>query len=294
MVLGEVATDLLLVDIDLELRDAQVHDLCDAAYCCGSKTRVRAATYKEAAECDIIVVTAGSKWTVGETSINFMYRNISIVRNVMDALRPISPRAILIVVSNPVDTLTTIAQGLSGLPTSQVIGSGTFLDSARLRGVVADKTGVAVDSVQLSVLGVHGPAQVSEWSAAKINDIPLEKALSDGGAQLSRDSVLNREELEYECQRQSEAVIRTKGSVPFGVGAVVLRLCATILADRGDICTVSHYHQEFDCYFSLPVVLGRNGILRNIYLPLNQDELERVRKSAHQLRKMVVRIKQEA
>lgn len=139
LVQSSVADELLLVDNKTELRDAQVRDLTDVAYALNSPTRVRAATYHEAGQCDIVVITAGSKLTPGETTVAATYRNIAIVRTAVNAMTPMRPDTILVVVSNPVDLLTSIACQLSGLPRSQVLGSGTFLDSARLRGLLADQ-----------------------------------------------------------------------------------------------------------------------------------------------------------
>jgi L-lactate dehydrogenase len=165
LILGSVANELLLVDIKVDLRDGQVRDLSDVAYSCNSGTRVRAATYHEAGQCDIVVITAGSKYSIGKGSdgerliifcpkgasshdysgqnnIQLMFRNIAIVRSAVRAMKPFRSDAILLVVANPVDLLTSLAQELSGLPPSQVLGSGTFLDSVRLRGMLADKAEV--------------------------------------------------------------------------------------------------------------------------------------------------------
>lgn len=148
LIVNSVVRELVLVDIKPELRNAQVQELSDVSRVSGrAETRVRAGTYQEAGQCDIVLITAGSKFSVGETSVQHMYRNLGIVRSVIQAMRPFRSDAILLVVSNPVDLLTTIAQQLSGLPPSQVLGSGTLLDSVRLRGLLANKAGVREESV---------------------------------------------------------------------------------------------------------------------------------------------------
>ncbi|KAL2256632.1 hypothetical protein VTK26DRAFT_1380 [Humicola hyalothermophila] len=144
LILGAVARELLLVDVRVDLRDAQVRDLSDVAYAAGGSVRVRAATHHDAGQCDMVVITAGSKYSLGETSIQHMHRNVSVIRTVVTAMRPLRPDAIVLVVSNPVDLLTSVAQELSGLPKFQVLGSGTFLESVRLRGLLADKARVRV------------------------------------------------------------------------------------------------------------------------------------------------------
>jgi L-lactate dehydrogenase len=165
LILGSVACELLLVDVKVDLRDGQVLDLLDAAYSRNSQTRVRAATFQEASQCDIVVITVGSKYVPGKRSdgrklitccpedassrehlgqpgIEKLYHSIAVVGSAVKAMKPFRSDTILLLVSNPIDLVTTFAQGLSGLPRSQVLGSGTFLDSVRLRGLLADKTGV--------------------------------------------------------------------------------------------------------------------------------------------------------
>jgi L-lactate dehydrogenase len=148
LIMNSVAGELLLVDIKADLRNAQVQELSDVSRTSrrGHKqTHIRAGTYHEAGQCDIVIITAGSKYSVGETSAQHMYRNLGIVRSVIQAMRPFRDDAILLVVSNPVDLLTTLALQLSGLPASQVLGSGTLLDSVRLRGLLAGRAGVRED-----------------------------------------------------------------------------------------------------------------------------------------------------
>ena len=169
LILGSIASELLLVDVKVDLRDGQVRDLSDVAYSRNSGMRVRAATHREAGQCDIVVITAGSKYSIGkgsnvrklinccpegassydfsgQTIIEHMYRNIATIRSAVKAMKPFRSDTILLVVANPVDLLTSLAQELSGLPTSQVLGSGTFLDSVRLRGLLAAKAGVRTNN----------------------------------------------------------------------------------------------------------------------------------------------------
>ena len=159
LILGSVATELVLVDVKVELRDSQVRDLSDVSYSRNSATSVRAGTHHEAGQCDIVVITAGSKYSLGklsscypagaslyylsgQPSIDHTYRNIATIRSAIKAMKPFRLDTILLVVANPVDLLTSLAQELSGLPACQVLGSGTFLDSVRLRGLLAAQAGV--------------------------------------------------------------------------------------------------------------------------------------------------------
>ncbi|RYC79367.1 hypothetical protein BFJ63_vAg17747 [Fusarium oxysporum f. sp. narcissi] len=152
LALNSIASELLLVDLDLNLRNAQIEDLSDVIYSTNSSTRVRPATYREAAQSDLVVIAAASKHTLGkrilafvtglwffqgQTTVDYTSRNTSMIREVMGAMKPFRPDTVLLVVANPVDLLTSIAKDMSGLPPSQVIGTGTTLDTYRLRGMVA-------------------------------------------------------------------------------------------------------------------------------------------------------------
>ncbi|KAK8142569.1 hypothetical protein G3M48_008550 [Beauveria asiatica] len=209
LVLSSVAKELLLVDIDTDLRDAQVYDLGDAAYSTNRGTSVRAANYQEASQCDIIVLAAGCAHTFGQTTLDRLYRNISIVRNVLNAITPLRQDSILIIASSPCDLLTSLARELSALPASQVIGVGTCLDSLRLRGLLSDHTEVAANSIHINALGVQGPGEVVTWSTATIGGVPIKDWCQSNGT-------IQYTSLEREFLSRSQSILNTKGSAPFG------------------------------------------------------------------------------
>ncbi|KAH2200056.1 hypothetical protein KXW59_003664 [Aspergillus fumigatus] len=280
LIMNSVARELILVDIKTELRNAQVQELSDVSRMSGrAETRVRAGTYHEAGQCDIILITAGSKFSVGETSVQHMYRNLGIVRSVIQAMRPFRSDAILIVVSNPVDLLTTLAQQLSGLPRSQVMGSGTLLDSVRLRGLLANKVGVAADAIDIYVLGVQGLDEIVAWSTASVHGLPLASAVPG--------NTFDPVQLTHECKQISQAIIKAKGAMPLGIGAIISMICLSILGDQRHVLPISHFQEEFGCCFSLPVVLGRKGILRTISMPVNGEEWDGIVKSAAALNETI-------
>ncbi|RLL95564.1 hypothetical protein CFD26_105267 [Aspergillus turcosus] len=280
LIMNSVARELLLVDIKADLRNAQVQELSDVSRMSGrAETLVRAATYHEAGQCDIVIITAGSRYSVGETSVQHTYRNLGIVRSVIQAMRPFRADAVLLVVSNPVDLLTTLAQRLSGLPASQVLGSGTLLDSVRLRGLLAEQAGVAADSVDIYVLGVQGPEEVVAWSTAAVGGLPLASAVPAES--------IDRGQLTKDCKLISRAIIQAKGAMPLGIGAIISRICSSILNDQRDILPISHLQEEFGCCLSLPVVLGRKGILRTIRIAVSGEEWAGIAQSARVLNETI-------
>jgi L-lactate dehydrogenase len=178
----------------------------------------------------------------GQSKLDSVSRNTSIVRNVVDAMAPLRPSTILLIVSNPVDLLTTLALQVSQLPPSQVLGCGTFLESARLRGLMAERIGIAPNSIDIHTLGVEAPAsQITAWSAAAIAGVPLEESLPA--------SVLEELQpaLEHGAAHLSDPIVRAKGCTLFGTGAVVASICTSILGDRRNVRTVSCFREEYGC-----------------------------------------------
>lgn len=159
LILQPICSEVILVDLKQSLLEAQVRDLSDATFRGGSGVRVRAGTHADAGQADIVVITAGAKQKMGESRLSLLSRNLHILESIFSAMAPINPHTILLLVANPVDILTYFARKMSGLPESQVLGTGTSLDSARLRGILAEKAEVAPNSIDAYVLGEHGDSQ---------------------------------------------------------------------------------------------------------------------------------------
>src|SRR5690349_20028103 len=166
-----VVSELLINDFNTKVCEGQVLDLQDAAFV--SSTKVRVGTPKECGQADIIVITAGARQKPGESRDELVLRNEEILRSVLDGLQPIKKTAILMLVANPVNVLTCMAQKLSGLPPHQVIGTGTYLDSIRFRGAIKERLHVSETSVHGYVVGDHGDKQVAVWSSATVGGKPL-------------------------------------------------------------------------------------------------------------------------
>jgi len=282
LLLNSVCRELLLVDINIGLRDGQIRDLSDASYFGNTQTNVRSGTYKEAGQCDIIVIAAESKRTIGETSVESSYHDISVLCSIVQAMKPIRSDAILLVVSNPVDVLTSFAQRLSLLPETQVIGCGTFLDTVRLRIMLAHKLGVPPRSIDAYVLGAHGHSQFVAWSTASVIGAHIDEAFPP--------NTFSRAQLTEQCAHETNHTVGTKPVVEFGIGSIVSSICSSILLDRLDICPISHFVPDLGCCVTLPVVIGRNGIVKRISLPLSSEESAKLKDSAKTLRETVERI----
>jgi len=190
-------------------------------------------------------------------------------------MQPLNPSAILLLVANPVDVLTHFALQYSGLPRSQVFGSGTFLDSARLRGILASHAGVAASSIDAMVLGEHGESQVVTWSAASIAGVPL--------SQLFSEQEIDREAIAKETKDKAMEIVESKGATNYGIGGVAASICKSVLFDQRNVRPVSHWQEEFGCCLSMPAVLGRKGVLRTLEMELSGEEKRLLGESAESM-----------
>jgi len=281
LIMNPVAGEILMVDPKEEVRDAQVQDLSDATFHGNTSTRVRAGTHKEAGQCDIVVITAGAKQKKGESRTDLIGRNKAILESAISDMKPFRPDTVLLVVANPVDVLTYFAQSFSGLPKNQVFGSGTFLDSARLRGMLASKAEVAASSINAYVLGEHGESQFVAWSMASIGGVPLEKAMPESG------KGIDKERIEEETRNKASSIIQNKGATNYGIGGVAASICSSVLFDEKIVRPVSCWQDDLGVCLSVPVVLGRKGVVRVVEVELSKEERGKLEKSAKALKEVI-------
>lgn len=274
-----IASEILLVDPKEAVRDAQVQDLSDSTYHGNTSSLVRAGTHTEAGQCDIVVVTAGAKQKEGESRTDLIGRNQAILKSVVGDMKPFKESTILLLIANPVDVLAYFALQYSGLPAHQVIGSGTFLDSARLRGALASRAGVSASSINADVLGEHGTSQFVAWSCASISGVPIKQFPGLDG--------MDQEKLAEETKQKASSIMESKGATAFGIASVTASICKSILFDERMIRAVSHYQDGLRVCLSKPAVLGRKGIMQTVDLPLSEQETEALKDSAKPLREII-------
>lgn len=265
-----VVSELLINDFNAKVCEGQVLDLQDAAFV--SSTKVRVGTPKECGQADIIVITAGARQKPNETRDELVQRNEDILKSVLDGLQPIKPSAILVLVANPVNILTCMAQKLSGLPSHQVIGTGTFLDSIRFRVAMKERLAVSETSVHAYVVGDHGDKQVAVWSSARVGGKPLVsfEELKD----------IDRVGEAKKVARKAYGIIDLKGATSFGIAAVVSDLALCITLNKLTVIPLSTYCERFNACLSFPVSLGTNGIERIVYPDMDENEIAMVEASA--------------
>ncbi|KAF2658288.1 l-lactate dehydrogenase-like protein [Lophiostoma macrostomum CBS 122681] len=281
LILNPICSEVILVDPKKELLEAQVRDLGDATYRGNTGAKIRAGTHKDAGQADVVVITAGAKQKPGESRISLLSRNLRILSSIFSAMAPIDPDTILLLVANPVDILTYFARKMSGLPESQVLGTGTSLDSARLRGILGQKAGVAPHSIMGYVLGEHGDSQFIAWSSCTIGTTPLSLAL---GKDLTNEF---KEEIAEHTRGAAAAIIASKGCTAYGIGNIAASICKYILFDQRTVRPLSFYQPELGCCLSMPAVLGRKGIIKAMPIQLNDVEKRDLENCARNLRSII-------
>jgi len=274
-----LASELILIDKDARRAEGEAMDLMHGQSLVGSMT-VRAGTYADLQEAQIVIISAGVAQRPGESRLALLNRNAEVFREIIGELDRHAPGAILIVATNPVDILTYVAQELSQRPAEHIIGTGTLLDTARFRALLGQYYGVDPRSVHAYILGEHGDSEVAIWSQVAI-----------GGQRILNRTVLGRpfdrermQQIFEEARRAAYAIIERKGYTNTAIGVVIARLVEAILDDEKSVLPVSvRLNGEYgirDVCLSIPCVIGLQGIEGRVLPELAPDELEGLRRSA--------------
>jgi len=275
LILKSIAAEIILIDIDEPRCHGEILDLSDALTFDGS-SKIRSGSSADAAQADIIIIAAGRAQKPGETRRELLTTNKKIIADIFATIKPINPAAIIIMVTNPVDPLTALAQSISDLPIHQVFGTGTFLDTLRLRGHIAEKFNIARESIHAYIIGEHGDSQCVAWSSAEIAGTPI--------TQFPDMHEKNFEAIAQKVKNIAYDIIACKGSTHFGIATCVAKICNAIVFDQKLIMPLSTYIKDYDVVFSMPVVVGENGIEKIIPIPLNDNERKNLELSAEQLK----------
>lgn len=240
--------------------------------------------YEDLADSDVIVVTVGAPPKEGETRLDMLSRNVDIIRSTMKELDRVAPNAVVIVVSNPVDVLTRIAIATSSRPENLILGSGTVLDTARLRYQLGKQLNVDKQDVHVYVIGEHGDSEFTVWSSAFVGGIPLNEFPMPEGSTLEQ---IKQDYTEI-TRKRGYAITERKGNTSYGVATVVAQLINAILRDEKKIFTVSvkadaSYGIDSEVVLGLPCVISQQGIERKLLLPRNAEEQHLLETSAAKL-----------
>jgi len=270
-----IAAEIVLIDIDQVRCTGEVLDLSDALSFHRSSS-IRIGLADDAKDADIIVIAAGIPQKQGQSRVELVNKNRDIITSVMKSITPVKPDAIIIMVTNPVDVMTLHAQRLANIPHTQVIGSGTMLDSKRVGVMLAEALDVSERSVNAYILGEHGDTQFPAWSLAYVGCVPLLEY--PGIDQKTLDTIAES------VRNKAYEIIKCKGATFFGIASCVAALCECILFNQRLIVPVSTYIEKFDVCLSMPIVLGTRGIDRRVKISLNDEEKKLLEISAQTLK----------
>ncbi|HRK98182.1 MAG TPA: L-lactate dehydrogenase [Alphaproteobacteria bacterium] len=284
-VLKGVGTEIVMVDRNKDLAAAQAEDILHATPF-ASPIPVRSGEVADLDGAGIIIIAAGAAQKTGETRLDLLKRNADIFSDLIPQILNASPDAVLLIASNPVDVMTqmvaSIAQKTHGINASRIIGSGTILDTARFRALIAAHLGVSSHSVHAYVLGEHGDSEVLHWSGALVGTIPLANFAAQVDAPITQQI---RDQVDEGVRRAAYRIIHGKGATWFGIGAGMARLAMAVIGDENALITCSTPTAnilgggEVVC-LSYPRIINRQGIIRTLVPEMNQSELDLLTKSA--------------
>lgn len=288
-----VASEIVLIDINKEKVEGEVMDIAQGT-CFRDPISIIAGEYEDAKDSDIVIITSGIARKPGQTRIELTQTNVNILKSITPEIVKVAPHALYIIVSNPVDIMTYVFTKISGLPENQIIGSGTILDSARLRCGLSEYLNVAQNNIHAYVFGEHGDTSFIPWTGAYVSGVSLDeyydiaKSMGKEVKEVDKDAML-----EY-VQKSGGQIIKRKGATFYAVSASVCKLCAILSASSDSITTVSSMmHGEYgidDVCLSTLTLVGPNGIQGKVPMRMNKKEIEQLHKSADALKAVIAQI----
>lgn len=288
-----IASEIVMIDINGEKALGEALDIKQGVPFC-SPASVYAGSYADAVNSDIVVITCGIARKPGQSRLDLAQTNVNVIKSVSQEIIKYAPDATYLIVSNPVDVLTYVFCKCTGLPEERIIGSGTILDTARLRARVSEYYSVNQKNVHAYVLGEHGDTAFVPWSIANISNVPIEKY---GSAILNSVNYPNfdRDEVENYVRKSGARVIERKGATFYAVSVSVCHVCKCLLSGIDTTLTVSTMlHGEYgidDVCLSLLNVVGNKGAHSKILLPLSDLEIANLHKSADSLKSVIREVK---
>lgn len=284
-----LASEIVMIDVNEEKSFGEALDIKQGVSFC-YPANIYAGSYSDAAGSDIVIITSGMARKPGMSRLDLSQTNIDIIKSIADRIVPIAPEATYIIVSNPVDILTYVFLKHTGLPQERVIGSGTILDTARLRARISEYYSVNQRNVHAYVLGEHGDSSFVPWSIANISNVPIEDYTN---AVLTGKTYpeFKREEVEEYMRKSGARVIQRKGATYYAVSISVCHICQCLLSGIDTTLTVSTLlNGEYgidDVCLSLLNVVGNKGAHSKIMLSLNDEEIAALLNSANVLKDLI-------
>lgn len=289
----EIASEIVLIDINKEKVEGEVMDI-EQGTCFRSPVSLVAGDYADAKDSDIVIITSGIARKPGQTRIELTQTNVNILKSITPQIVKEAPNAKYIIVSNPVDIMTYVFTKISGLPENQIMGSGTILDTARLRYGLSEHFKVAQGNIHAYVFGEHGDTSFIPWTGAYISGLSTDEYYEEMKAHGKDVKPLDKEAMLEYVQKSGGKVIAKKGATFYAVSATVCQLVGLILAASDSLATVSSMlHGEYgieDVCLSTLTLVGPNGTQGKVQMRMNKEEVALLKKSADALKEVIAQI----
>ena len=282
--------ELVLIDVLKDKAIGEAMDLCHGLPCSSSHMKIKAGDYSDCADADIVVITAGLNQKPGQTRLELSEANAKIMKDITIQVVNSGFKGIFLIASNPVDLMTKVVQEASKFPTGRVIGSGTALDTARLRFMVGEYLNVSNKNVHAYIMGEHGDSSFVPWEHAYVGCKKVTDILEDDGKDLS-----DLEKIHIEVRDAAYEIINRKKATYYGIGLGLAKIVRTIMNDTNEILTVSAYlnnqYGQSDIYIGVPAIVNSNGARELLELDLSPENQEKLNNSANILRENMEKIR---
>lgn len=265
--------ELVLIDINKDKVIGEAIDLNHALTYAPKNIKVRAGDYADCTNADIVCICAGLAQKANETRRDLLLKNINVFKGIIDEISKTNFAGIYLIATNPLDTLTYATMKLSGFKPSKVFGTGTTLDTARLKYLIGKQLKVNPKEVHAYVLGEHGDSEFASWGNATF-------AGNSCNEYLTKNTM---SKINYDVKTSAYEIINKKGNTSYGIGMCLLKITNAILNDQKMVLTVSSYSEKNDLYFSKPVIVGKRGVVREIKVKLSEDDQNKMLNSIERL-----------
>lgn len=283
-------SELVLIDANHDKAEGEAMDIAHGLPFAG-QMKIYAGDYDDIVDAAVIIVTAGAAQKPGETRLDLVNKNVNIFKSIIPEIAKRNYKGILLIVANPVDILTYTAVKLSGLPENRVIGSGTVLDTARLKYALGEHLEVDSRSVHSFIIGEHGDSKIVAWSSTNVSGIPVNDFCELRG-HFNHEEAMHR--IADDVKNSAYDIIEKKGATYYGIAMSVKRICECIMRDEKSILPISSMmHGEYgisDICLSMPTVVGREGVETRVPIQLNEQEESALSASAEQLSKVAAQL----
>ena len=289
----DIASEIVLIDINKQKAEGEVLDIAQGT-CFRDPIAITAGEYADAKDSDIVIITSGIARKPGQTRIELTQTNVDILKSITPEIVAAAPNALYVIVSNPVDIMTYVFTKISGLPENQIVGSGTLLDTARLRCGLSEHFKVAQKNIHAYVFGEHGDTSFVPWTGAYISGVSVDeyyKLLRSMGRDV--EELDKPGMLEY-VQKSGGRIIANKGATFYAISAAVCKLCSILSSSSDSMATVSSMmHGEYgieDVCLSTLTLVGPEGIRGKVPMRMNKGEIEQLQASANALKAVIAQI----